>query len=86
MDKIEIFRVELRIGKNKIALSLEEAKELYRILAGTFGNSYISWAYPQQVYYTPTVSNWSSDSLPWITTCENSTLVIDNNCETIPTM
>jgi len=78
MGKIEISKIELRIGKQKIAMSVDEAKELLRVLEDAVGGMRTTtWCHsPYYGYYT-------DDNRLWKTTCENQTLLVDNVCASV---
>jgi hypothetical protein len=63
MKKIELSNMELKIGKQKINLSIEEMKELKRVLLEAFPEPY-----PQYVPYIPYYPPFVEPTYPYYET------------------
>lgn len=86
MSKIEIKKIRLEIGKKKIDLSLQEARELQRILADLLGikkeraakTIFVNVPYPAPIYLEPIpVDHWKV--VPMWVGGDTGTVVISNN-------
>lgn len=70
VQKIDIIKIVLRIKNAEIALTLEEAKELRKVLNNAFQDQV--WTYP--VVVNPVAPVYPS----WYTTTDDHTVIITN--------
>ena len=91
---VKVSNISIKIGKNKITLTLDEAKELKELLNETFGDKetvYIPQPYPiyerpwrweyWDVYYTP-LQHWTydntSDNVNWSSSGSSITYTLNS--------
>ena len=72
-DKVKVEKINIKIGDVEVALSVESAKELQKILNELFGNKefiYVSnpptiWIYPYTAPFVTTPYRWWQPTITW---------------------